>query len=57
MCVLPSENEGVSHSLSPYCYTFRAGYLLFLDLSFLNSEMGIVVFFLHWIYRKIRLKI
>lgn len=57
MCMLPSENEGVSPGLSPYCYTFRAGYLLFLDLSFLNSEMGIVVFFLHWIYRKIRLKI
>lgn len=45
MCVLPSENEGVSPGLSPHCHTFSAGYPLFLDLSFLNSEMGIVGFF------------
>lgn len=45
MCVLPSENEGVILALSPYCPTFSAGYLFFLDLSFLNSKIGIVFLF------------
>ena len=43
--MLESEDVGLSPGSKPYCFVSATSSLNFLSLSFLSSEMGIMLFF------------